>query len=103
MKRIAIVSACLAVGSALASRAGRGRRSRRRRRAPSVQIAILLDTSNSMDGLIGQAKTQLWNVVNEFVRAKKDGRPPGHPGRPVRVRQGVAAARARGTCGRSSR
>jgi von Willebrand factor type A domain len=44
--------------------------------APSVQIAILLDTSNSMDGLIGQAKTQLWNVVNEFVRAKKNGRPP---------------------------
>jgi von Willebrand factor type A domain len=43
---------------------------------PTIQIAILLDTSNSMDGLIGQAKTQLWNVVNEFVRAKKDGRPP---------------------------
>ena len=30
---------------------------------PLVQIAILLDTSNSMDGLIGQAKTQLWNIV----------------------------------------
>ncbi len=29
-----------------------------------------------MDGLIAQAKTQLWNVVNEFVRAKKNGRPP---------------------------
>src|ERR1700678_899212 len=43
---------------------------------PTVQIAILLDTSNSMDGLIAQAKTQLWNVVNEFVLAKKDGRPP---------------------------
>ena len=43
---------------------------------PTVQIAILLDTSNSMDGLIAQAKSQLWNVVNEFVRAKKDGRPP---------------------------
>ena len=41
-----------------------------------VQIAILLDTSNSMDGLIGQAKTQLWNVVNEFVRARQHGRPP---------------------------
>jgi von Willebrand factor type A domain len=44
--------------------------------SPTIQIAILLDTSNSMDGLIDQAKTQLWNVVNEFVRAKKDGRPP---------------------------
>jgi hypothetical protein len=29
-----------------------------------------------MDGLIAQAKTQLWNVVNEFVLARKDGRPP---------------------------
>ncbi len=43
---------------------------------PRVQIAILLDTSNSMDGLIAQAKTQLWNVVNEFIRARKDGRQP---------------------------
>jgi len=29
-----------------------------------------------MEGLIAQAKTQLWNVVNEFTRAKKDGRAP---------------------------
>jgi hypothetical protein len=43
---------------------------------PTVQLAILLDTSGSMSGLIGQAKTQLWNVVNEFIRARKDGRPP---------------------------
>lgn len=45
-------------------------------RAPSIQIALLLDTSNSMDGLIDQARTQLWSVVNEFIKAKKDGRPP---------------------------
>ena len=44
--------------------------------SPTIQIAILLDTSNSMDGLIDQAKTQLWNIVNEFIRAKKDGKPP---------------------------
>jgi von Willebrand factor type A domain len=43
---------------------------------PSIQIAILLDTSNSMDGLIAQAKSELWTVVNEFVKAKKDGKPP---------------------------
>lgn len=35
-----------------------------------VKIALLLDTSNSMDGLINQAKAQLWDVVNEFSRAK---------------------------------
>jgi hypothetical protein len=43
---------------------------------PTIQIAILLDTSNSMDGLIAQAKTQLWTIVNEFIRAKKNGKPP---------------------------
>lgn len=39
-----------------------------------VQIAILLDTSNSMDGLIEQAKSQLWKIVNEFNDAKQDGK-----------------------------
>ncbi len=41
----------------------------------SVQLALLLDTSNSMDGLIDQAKNQLWKIVNELGRAEKDGRP----------------------------
>ena len=35
-----------------------------------VKIALLLDTSNSMDGLINQAKSQLWDIVNEFTHAK---------------------------------
>ncbi|HSR18401.1 MAG TPA: vWA domain-containing protein [Ignavibacteriaceae bacterium] len=39
----------------------------------SVQIALLLDTSNSMDGLIDQAKTQLWKIVNEMARSKRGG------------------------------
>ncbi|MES2995253.1 MAG: vWA domain-containing protein [Verrucomicrobiota bacterium] len=41
-----------------------------------VQIALLLDTSNSMDGLIDQAKTQLWKMVNTFTDAKRDGKTP---------------------------
>jgi hypothetical protein len=41
-----------------------------------VQIALLLDTSNSMDGLIDQAKTQLWKVVNTFIDARRDGAAP---------------------------
>ncbi|QQS07813.1 MAG: VWA domain-containing protein [Phycisphaerales bacterium] len=45
-------------------------------RRPIVQIALLLDTSNSMDGLINQAKTQLWNIVNEFATAKKGDAKP---------------------------
>ena len=38
-----------------------------------IQLAILLDTSSSMDGLINQAKSQLWNIVNELSRAKRNG------------------------------
>ena len=38
-----------------------------------VQLAILLDTSNSMDGLIDQAKQQLWKIVNEMARSKREG------------------------------
>jgi hypothetical protein len=39
-----------------------------------VQLAILLDTSNSMDGLIEQAKSQLWKIVNEFNDARQGGK-----------------------------
>ena len=37
---------------------------------PKIQVAILLDVSNSMDGLIEQAKAQLWNMVSVMGRAK---------------------------------
>ena len=36
----------------------------------TIKVALLLDTSNSMDGLINQAKTQLWEIVNELSYAK---------------------------------
>lgn len=35
-----------------------------------IQVAILLDVSNSMDGLIDQAKAQLWNMVNTLGRVQ---------------------------------
>lgn len=41
-----------------------------------VQIAILLDTSGSMSGLIEQTKTQLWRIVNTFIDAKQNGQVP---------------------------
>jgi len=43
---------------------------------PVVQLAILLDTSGSMSGLIDQAKGQLWKIVNEFAKAKQNGQSP---------------------------
>lgn len=44
--------------------------------APKIQAAILLDVSNSMDGLIDQAKAQLWNMVSVMGKAKCDGVTP---------------------------
>jgi hypothetical protein len=36
-----------------------------------IQVALLLDTSNSMDGLIDQAKAQLWKMVNRLADAQR--------------------------------
>ncbi len=41
-----------------------------------IQVAILLDTSNSMDGLIEQAKSRLWNIVNTLTTLKYKGKTP---------------------------
>lgn len=41
-----------------------------------IQLSILLDTSSSMDGLITQAKTQLWSIINELALAKRSGQKP---------------------------
>ncbi|AZA79756.1 VWA domain-containing protein [Chryseobacterium sp. G0186] len=41
-----------------------------------IQIALLLDTSNSMDGLIDQAKSRLWNIVNTLTTLKYNGKAP---------------------------
>lgn len=39
-----------------------------------IEIALLLDTSNSMDGLIHQARAQLWEVVRTAADASREGR-----------------------------
>ncbi len=43
---------------------------------PKIQVALLLDNSGSMNGLIDQARTQLWTFVNEFATSRKGGRAP---------------------------
>ncbi|CAM2008469.1 vWA domain-containing protein [Acanthopleuribacter pedis] len=40
---------------------------------PKVQVAFLLDTSSSMDGLINQARTHLWDIVNTIATGKRRG------------------------------
>lgn len=41
-----------------------------------IQVALLLDTSSSMDGLIDQAKSRLWNIVNTLTTLKYEGKTP---------------------------
>ncbi len=43
---------------------------------PSIELAILLDTSGSMQGLINQARSQLWKIVNELATTKQKGQVP---------------------------
>ena len=43
---------------------------------PKIQLALLLDTSSSMDGLIDQARSQLWAVVNALDSATFQGATP---------------------------
>jgi hypothetical protein len=35
-----------------------------------IDIALCLDTSNSMDGLIASAKVKLWDIVNDLAKVK---------------------------------
>ena len=41
-----------------------------------IKVALLLDTSNSMDGLINHAKAQLWDIVNELSYARCEEKSP---------------------------
>ena len=43
---------------------------------PKIQVALLLDNSGSMSGLINQARAQLWAFINEFTTTSKNGQRP---------------------------
>ena len=77
MKRLtwcAVLGMFLAVAALLDTRAAETTKEVKKR--PQVQLALLLDTSNSMDGLIEQAKSELWRIVNEFIAARQNGVAP---------------------------
>lgn len=42
----------------------------------NIQLAILLDTSGSMNGLLNQARTHIWKIVNELTLARQNGKLP---------------------------
>lgn len=50
--------------------------SRRPPNSLKVQVAILLDTSNSMDGLINQTREQLWQMIDELATMKRNNVSP---------------------------
>ncbi|MBA3465736.1 MAG: VWA domain-containing protein [Deltaproteobacteria bacterium] len=41
-----------------------------------IQVALMLDTSGSMGGLIEQARSQLWKIVTRLDAARRDGQRP---------------------------
>jgi hypothetical protein len=63
-------------GTASAPTATSGNGTKAANPAKKIKIALLLDTSNSMDGLIDQARAQLWTIVEELAKAKCDGGKP---------------------------
>ncbi len=73
IKLFAVITTCALINSAVAKEPATPAKETKK---PLVQIAILLDTSGSMEGLIEQAKSQLWRIVNEFAKAKQDGITP---------------------------
>ena len=42
----------------------------------AIRVALLLDTSGSMSGLIEQAKSQLWSILNELNEYEVNGETP---------------------------
>jgi len=85
-KPFAAASALLIVASAIALNVPNNKKSTRpdpvplqkpvNNSVPKIQAAILLDVSGSMDGLIDQAKAQLWNMVSVMGKASCDGVTP---------------------------
>ncbi|KJG36015.1 hypothetical protein UA32_17710 [Photobacterium angustum] len=45
------------------------------RTGPTIQVAILLDASGSMGGLINQAREQIWSIINAIATANKHDQP----------------------------
>jgi hypothetical protein len=69
-------SFCVSAGKSAAKRVDAIVAPNEAAKRPLVQIAILLDTSTSMRGLINQARGEIWSLVNEAIFTKKNGLSP---------------------------
>ncbi len=68
-----IIFALLSIAGLVTLMASTGKTTSQKPVQPKIQAAILLDVSGSMDGLIEQAKAQLWNMVSTMGKAKCTG------------------------------
>jgi von Willebrand factor type A domain-containing protein len=76
LSTICVLAAALATAVTVAQAEEAKQKKAKASPAPRAQLALLLDTSNSMDGLIDQAKTQLWAIVGEFTKLDLAGKSP---------------------------
>ncbi len=76
LSTICVLAAALATAVTVAQAEAAEQKKAKASLAPRAQLALLLDTSNSMDGLIDQAKTQLWAIVGEFTKLDLAGKSP---------------------------
>lgn len=72
----ALLVATIALGTSVSSTFAADEKAKPQAEVPKIQMAILLDTSGSMRGLLNQARGQLWKVVNEFADAKRGDQRP---------------------------
>jgi len=75
MKKFILLTSMLFV-FVLMSVANTHNKDEQQHRNTKIQVAILLDTSSSMDGLIEQAKSRLWNIVNTLTTLRFNGQAP---------------------------
>lgn len=66
-----IAALCLFANSNISQNANTPPNSNRK-----IQLAILFDTSNSMDGLLDQAKSRIWNIVNTIAKLEYNNEKP---------------------------
>lgn len=71
-----VLTIAMAVANQATAAVAVAEKSAENKEAPLVQMAILLDHSGSMRGLINQARAHLWKIVNEFATVRRDGMEP---------------------------
>ncbi len=75
MKKLTLLTSLLFVLATMAF-ANTNKTDDQQHKGTRIQVAILLDTSSSMDGLIEQAKSRLWNIVNTLTTLRYKGEIP---------------------------